>query len=391
MNTGQMNDGRMEDLLRETLRSHADDAPFAPDRTAVVNRARSIRRHRRQGLAALTAAAVVAIVVPVSLALGQDDDAGTGPANQDHTPKPSPTKTVMPRYDSLAAIPRGKDTALPYVGPDALIHDNGTTTPVPGGAKDVTDFGEYQGNWVVQRDLKTDVYVGATVVRSGAGNGIRYSSDRTEIAYQIGSTLYTSSRNTMGGIGAHGMPAPKDSALLGYLPGGPAMTSGQDSVTIVGSPNRTIPLPLMPTVVSQSTGLVGGIVGTVAQGDYEGAVADVATGTILWHNKWGVLAFSDDGKYVVAKIAAENGNPSILAILDARTARVIARTPNLGPGVQLVGNVAWDGHRVIMDAAGNKARSSALLALDLSGSLTRVTDVAPGPVGKEMFVLGAQP
>jgi len=183
----------IEELLRDALSSRAGGAPLGPDRTSVIRRAHSIRRHRRQGFAAVTAAAVVAVVVPVSLTVGNGNGTKTpGPA--DHSTKPSPTQTAVPktpRYTSLAQIPRGKDTTISYLGPDGLIHDNGSTTAVPGGAKAVTGFGEYQGNLVIVRDLTTTVYdPTGKVVMSGSSGAVKYSADRTDIAFQLKKFIY---------------------------------------------------------------------------------------------------------------------------------------------------------------------------------------------------------
>jgi hypothetical protein len=388
-----MNGSQMETMLRDTLRSHAAGAPAGPDRATELGRARTIRRHRRQGLAALTTAAVVAIVVPVSMSLNQGEGPAPGPAG--HTPnptaKPSPkrTATPAPRYDSLASIPRGKDTALAYVGPDGMVHESGADTPLPGGTKSLTTFGEYRGDWVVTRDPKTDVYdPSGKVIQSGPAGEIKYSADRTEIAYRIGGTVYLSSRNTMGNAGAQPLTAPRNSSLLGFLPEGPAVTGGGKSLTVLGPSPKTVPLPLMPSAVSQSTGLVAGTTGTVAQSNMSGAVTDPKTGALLWHNSWWPHSFSDDGKYVLAT-PFDNGTPSSYAILDARTGKVIAQTPRM-KGVYLDIQAGWDGDTAVFTAFGGTTQE-AILTLDLQGNLSRASAVAPLKGALQTYWLGAQP
>lgn len=388
-----MNGSQMEAMLRDTLRAHAAGAPAGPDRATVLGRARTIRRHRHQGLAALAAAAVVAIVVPVSMSLSQGEGPVPGPAG--HTPsptaKPSPkrTSTPAPRYASLASIPRGKDTALAYVGPDGMVHDSGTDTPLPGGTKSLTTFGEYRGNWVVVRGLTTYVYdASGKVIRSGASDAIKYSVDHTQIAYQIGNTVYVSARSTMGNAGAQPLATPAGSGLLGFLPEGPVVTAGSDSLTILGTPRRTVPLPLAPSAVSQSTGLVAGVTGTVAKGNMEGAVTDPKTGALLWHNAWWPHSFSDDGRYVLAT-PFDNGTPSAYAILDARTGDVVAKTPRL-KDVYLDIQFGWDGDTAVFTAFGGTSQE-AILTLDVHGNLTRATDVAPLDGAMQTYWLGAQP
>lgn len=382
-------DKQFEQALRETLRGQAAAAPAGPDGPSVLKRARLIRRHRRQGMAALTAAAVAVVVVPLSLALPHDAGSGPGPAG--HTDKPTPTQTATPSYRSLEAIPQGTAPTIAYVGADGLVHDNGSTTQLPGGTKNLSTFGEYRGNWVVSDDMTTHEYdPTGKVIRSGPARGIKYSADRTQIAFQIGNTVYTSSRNTMGNGGAQPLAAPSDTSLLGFLPDGPAVTTGNDSLAILGTPDKNVAVPMAPLSVSQSANLVGGITGTPAKGNQEGAVIDLATNAVLWHNGWRPNAFSDDGKYVIATPVVDNGTPASIAILDARTGRVIARTPRM-KDIYLDWQMAWDNDRAVFTAFGGTTKE-AILALDLHGKLTRVSSVAPMSPGTiKAFWFGAQP
>jgi hypothetical protein len=193
----------------------------------------------------------------------------------------------------------------------------------------------------------------------------------------------------MGNGGAQPLTAPKDSSLVGFMPDGPVVTDGSNSLTVLGTSGKTIPLPLMPDAVSQTTGLVAGTTGTVAKGDMEGAVTDPKTGALLWHKAWWPHSFSDDGKYVLAT-PFDNGDPSSYAILDARTGKVIAQTPKL-KGVYLGLQVGWDDDTAVFNAFGGVTKE-AILTLDLKGNLTRATDLAPLAKGQlNAYWLGAQP
>jgi len=186
---------------------------------------------------------------------------------------------------------------------------------------------------------------------------------------------------------------PADASVIGYLPQGLALTdAGNDLLVVAGDHATKVAVGMLPLSTSQSAGLVGGVTGTPAQGDLAGAVYDVASHQQLWQNSWRPLRFSDDGTLVAAIPVADNGDPSSIAILDARTGRVISQTHDLGKGLFLGLTVAWDNHRLLFSGVGDHGKQAALLALEASGRISRVGDVitAKQP-GAAYVVFEAQP
>lgn len=389
-----MNGSQMETMLRHTLRNHAAGAPAGPDRAAVLGHARTIRRHRRQGLAALTAAAVAAVVVPVSLALNQGEGPVPGPAGHGHSPEPTPTQTAAPapRYGSLDSIPRGKDAAVTYLTLDGTVHSPGGTSKLPGTPADVSTFSVYHGGWLVedQRPGITQYDNSGQIVRTGKGGSIALSADQMQTAFQIGRTVRMGIASGMSN-GEQAWQVPASSTLIGILPNGPVITdpNGHASIlTNAGAQPMSVPKDVFVTHVGGGQYLAAET-GTPAQGNQEGALLDANTGAILWHNEWDPRAFSDDGKYVVATPVVDNGDPSAVAILDAQTGKVIARTPAF-KGYHGGWQIAWEGDRAVFTAYASGTRE-ALLSLDLNGNLTRASDVVTVPNGKDGFRFAVQP
>lgn len=415
-------DSNLEEMLRDSLGRQADrGAGIGPDLDGVLGRARTIRRHRRQGVAALAAAAVVAITVPTTLYLQANTNA-SGPPAITHQGMPSvgiastaPSATASPttspsgpgaatpvRYSTLASIPRSGSTNVTYLDLAGHVHSDGTSTKLPGNVSGVTTFHDFRGGWVVYNDntVKVTQYdASGKVMRSGRGGGtIAVSSDRTMIAWQTGSTLYWGSTNTMGNGGPAAVTAPKDAALIGFLGGNPVLAKGNLIETMPSASGNGTFRGFTPTDIainalttSETDDLVGGLTGTVAKGDLQGAVYDVETRTILWRNGWRPVSFSDDGKYVAAYPVGDNGDPASFAILDARTGKILAQTPRLGAGVYLDYGVAWEGHSIVFEGSGGKATQSALLRLSPTGTFSRVSVVATGPIGKAAYRFEAQP
>lgn len=409
---------RIEEMLRDSLdRQAGRGAGIGPDLDEVLGRAHTIRRHRRQGVAALAAAAIVAITVPTTLYLHSTTDAGgsitpthpgtptigiqstpPSPSSIPSTPGPS-TSTPTSRFPTLVSIPRAADTTVTYLDLKGLVHSPGTTTLLPGGdTSGIQTFHDFRGGWVTYDDntVKVSWYdASGKLVEQGKGSGdIAVSSDRTQIAWQVADTVYYGSTNTMGNGGPTSGAAPKQAGLVGFLAGGPAFADGNTLFTLKPGTGTTFSgqdIGMVTTTTSQAADLVGGITGTPAKNDQQGAVYDLKTHRQLWANSWRPMAFSDDGRYVAAAPIGDNGDPSTYAILDARTGRVVAQMPQLGAGNYLDIGVAWQGESIVFEASGGKATQSALLSLSPTGAFTRVSDVVAGPAGRYGFRFAAQP
>lgn len=403
-----------EERLSEALtqRAHQMDGHGA-HLDEVLTRARAIRRRRRTVVTTLAAAAVAAVVIPSALLLHPGEVTTPLPAHHgtpqpspspssspssgpSRTPSPTKTQSSAPTLDNLATIPRGSGTFLSYVGADGVVHSDGATAHLPGTMDPSTQFVSYRGGWLVagaDNQLREYDSTGS-VVASGRFGSMVVTDDRTQAAWIMGDQLFQSGLSTMGEtVTPKGVPVPASTTLVGYLRQGLALSGGTDSIRIsTGSgPLKTVSVGLFPTSTSQATDLVGGSIGTVAQGDVEGAVYDLQTHARLWHNAWMPLRFSDDGTLVAAFPAGENGDPSTIAILDAQTGTVIARTPKL-TGLYLGRGVAWDQHRLLIPTGGGNGTQAALLGLDTSGRFTRASDIEQSAkAGSAYLIFDAQP
>jgi len=113
----------IEDILRQVMASHDQDAPAAPDllRALTATPGAPGRRGKWPGLIApLAAAAAVTAVVAASLAIsaafrGHARPAGPGPAAQSH-PSPAPLRPEALRLAALRQVPR-YFAALTLTGP----------------------------------------------------------------------------------------------------------------------------------------------------------------------------------------------------------------------------------------------------------------------------------
>lgn len=409
----------LEDQLQAALRRAADqDRDAGTGLGEVKGRARRIRTRRRASAVAVAAAVVVVVGTPTAL-LVRDQSATTAPPahrgspaptvtavptppTPTHTPssRPSPTHNPTPSAGTLASIPRGAATFVAWADATGVVHSQGSTSQLPGPMSPDVQFHELHGGWVVTGGNANTARVydaSGKQTASGRAAGIAVTADRTRLGWMMGGKLYESGLSTMGIVPPTPTPdtvsVPANASLIGYLPQGPALLSPDGSLQVVsGSATTAVPIDMAAVTTSQSAGLVGGVTGSPAQGDLAGAVYDVGAGKRLWHNGWRPLRFSDDGTLLAAVPVGANGDPSTIAILDARTGRVVAQTHSLGTGLFLGLSVAWDGHRLLFSAVGDHAKQAALLALDTRGTITRLSDVLTAPQPGGAYVLfEAQP
>jgi hypothetical protein len=383
----------LEQRLRSSLdRQAAGQSGHGADLADVLDRARRIRRRRTALAVAAVAAAVVAVTVPAGvLVASHDTSAPPPPAGTVSTvPTPGPT-TPAPTASGagLGGIAMGRPTTLTYLDPTGAMHHG---QPLPGGDANqaggrVSAFTPYHGGWLVAYDDSTMTQFGAdgrSVADHPAGAPatitatITASEDGTQTAWQIGQDVYAGIASGMGDGQQHWTVGPS-AGLLGFLDGGLVVSTGRGYTILTGPSSRsTIDSVITPTAVSQAAGAVGGVVGTVAQGDQQGALADAKSGAVYWTGSWKPLAFSPDGKYAAAIPVV--GDPSAIAILDARTGRVIARTPDLSKRLYLSGQLTWDGDRVVFGALGDPdVGRTALFALSLTGQVEQVSPTVARP------------
>jgi hypothetical protein len=367
---------------------------------------------------------VVAVVVPTAVVLGSRQgshpptpavsDTPTPTVTPSTTPAPSPSSPSSPSsssspsspsssgaapggpaYSSLTAIPAGPTTTLTYLDQNGLVHESaGTTARLPGKGT-VLSFAVYHGGWLVIDDPSTlREYDGqGSLLSQGPDGSLAVSGDQMQTAFQTGTTVKAGISTGMGN-GEATWHVPAGTSLIGYVESRPVVSDGTSLWELTGSGGTTkLPSsPLVPEVVSDSTGLVGGMTGTPAQGNQQGAVADAATGRVLWQNGWNPAAFSSDGTYVAGYPVEDNGEPAQYAILDAQTGRTVATTPKLGGKLHLGLSVAWEGDTLVFNAFDSNG-GQVLLSLDTSGTLRRVSPIerASNPAGGDTFRFSEQP
>jgi hypothetical protein len=388
-----------EDLLRRALRGKAaeatSDLTFAEIRDGA---ARQRRRARRRRIGYLAAAAVVAVSAPAGVITLAHRDAST-PTPPTTTPSQTPSGTPSPTATSLDAIPRGADPKVTYLS-DGVVHfTDGGTARLPAAADDVTRFTTYHGGWLVVDSvggLTQYDNTGAVVRRSHTGDSaLAVSPDQLSTAFQVDQQILVGISTGMGD-GENPLPVSTDSHLVGFL-GDKVLVRTPTGLQTVDDAGKESAVPGPSVDVPTTSGdLLGGFVGTVENNDLQGAVVDTSNGKVLWRNAWRPLRFTSDGRYVAAAPAGDNGDPSAMAILDARTGDVVARTPELGAGISLGWDVAWDDSRaddprLALEAIGDGGTQKALLALDTAGRLTRVSDVLPVVPAQLPFVFAVQP
>lgn len=396
----------LERQLRSSLdRQATGQSGHGADLADVFVRARRIRRRRTALVTSAIAVAVVAVTVPSGVLLASRDSSAPPPpvATVSTTPTPVTTPTTPAPTASggssgaasgtasgpasgtasgagLGGFAMGTPTTLTYLDPTGAMHNG---QPLPGGdynasGGQVSAFTPYHGGWLVAYDDSTLTQFSAdghsTTDHPGAPATIIASDDGTQTAWQIGRDVYAGLPSGMSDAEQHWTVGPS-AGLLGFLGGGVAVSTGSGVRILTGpSTSTTVNTSVVPTVVSQTTDLIGGDVGTVAKDDQEGAMADGTTGAIRWHGPWTPLSFSPDGKYVAAIPVVDNGDPSAVAILDAQTGKVVARTPRLAKRLYLTGQVAWDGDRVVFSAEANPdIHRMALFALSRTGQVEQVS------------------
>jgi hypothetical protein len=396
----------LEQQLRSSLNRHASgqSGPGA-DLADVFGRARRIRRRRTALVASAAAVAVLAVAVPAGVLVASRDTSAPPPPVSTVTPStpatettrstesPTPTPPTSASATSasgagLAGIAMGAPTTLTYLDPAGVMHNG---SELPGGDYDdsgapVSAFTPYHGGWLVAYDDFTltqyaaDGHSVANHPRSAPAT-ITVSDDGMRTAWQIGQEVYAGISSGMGEGETSWQIGPTE-GLVGYLGAGPVVSGGQGYTILTGPHARsTVDSAITPNTVSQAADAVGGVVGTVAAGDQQGALADAKTGAVYWKGSWAPLSFSTDGKYVAAIPAVDNGDASEIAILDARTGTLIARTAGLTDQLHLTGQLAWDGDRVIFSAEGNPDfHRLALFALDTHGRVAQVSPTATDPV-----------
>ncbi|HEU4568695.1 MAG TPA: hypothetical protein VFR99_11730 [Marmoricola sp.] len=402
-----------ESRLSESLHRKASGfSPETADMAQIVHRARGIRRRRRTAATALAAAAVAAIAVPTALTLGGGPQAGIAPgpahsgsatASVPQTPQTTPPSTPpttsstspaspTPTAQPLSDIPMGSPLEVTYLHDGTVHYAGGGTAQLPGDPSGVSGFASYHGGWlVVDQDANTITQYdnAGNVVRSGRNGALAVSGATAQTAFQIGTTIRV---GTPTGEGEQIVPA-GTGGLVGLLGSGVVYNDGTVMLAEGSGKTRQIEGLDAATTTYVPDDLVGGFVSDGhGSAPVEGGVVSAKTGAVLWHNEWLPLAFSQDGKYVAAVPAGDNGDLGAVAILDAADGSVVSQMP-------LVDNKRYLHDRMVLfgqddsalfpvdDATGHET----VVRLTTDGKITRTTPIAATVGTAPAYVLATQP
>jgi hypothetical protein len=405
--------------LAESLHRRADAfAPDDADKAQIVHRARRIRRRRRTAVTALAAAAVAVVAVPTALTLGGGPQAqvSPGPAHSGSatatvSPTPTPTSTPpstppatppstppttptspSPTAQPLSDIPMGKALDVTYLHDGTVHYAGGGTARLPGDPTGVSGFTSYHGGWlVVDQDANTITQYdnAGNVVRSGRNGALAVSGATAQTAFQMDGTIRI---GTPMGEGEQTVRA-QTGSLVGLLSSGVVYNDGKVMLADGSGRTRQVQGLDSATTTYVPGDLVGGFVSDGhGSAPIAGGVVSAKTGEVLWHNAWLPLAFSQDGKYVAAVPAGDNGDAGAVAILDAAKGTVVAQMP-------LVDNRRYLHDRTVLfgtddsalfpvdDATGHEA----VVRLATDDKITRATPIAPTVGTAPAYVLATQP
>lgn len=378
-----MNAHSTEDLLRRTLTDKVGEVTcdFTLDD---IRRDAAARRHhsRWRTAGAVAAAAVVLVGIPTALyvhATGDDPDPTPLPSptsSQSLPPSPSPTRTTS-TVTGLDAISRGPDPAVAWVR-DGVVHEpDGSTSQLPAGATDVTQFTPYHGGWIVLDSVGGLVQYdssGTVVRRSHTGeSALAVSFDQMRTAFQVDGHIRVGITTGMG-EGESDLAAADGGRLVGLL-GDDRVVYGSRAGIVVSDLTghlQTLDGLSSADATSGSNDLVGGI----GKDGTSGAVVSVRTRSVLWVEPWQPRAFSPDGRYVVAVLAPESEATDI-AILDAQSGSVVARASLADLGVSQFGVPVWEDSDQAVLVGVQDASGQAVLRLARDGTVSRATDVEP--------------
>ena len=286
----------------------------------------------------------------------------------------------------------GSPLEVTYLHDGTVHYAGGGTAQLPGDPKGVSAFTSYHGGWlVVDQDANTIRQYDNTghVVRSGSNGALAVSGATAQTAFQMDSTIRI---GTSMSEGEQTVPA-HTGGLVGLLSSGVVYNDGKVILADGSGKTRQIRGLDSATTTYVPGDLVGGFVsdghGTEP---IAGGVVKAKTGEVVWQNEWLPLAFSQDGKYVAAVIAGDNGETGAVAILDATDGSVVAQ-------MNLVDNRRYLRDRMVLfgqddsalfpvdDATGHEA----VVRLTTDDKITRATPIAPTVGPGPAYVLATQP
>lgn len=400
-----MTDHLTTELSRQ-LHAEADDWHGAPlTLESVQGRARSIRRRRAAVGSGIAAAAVMAVILPVTLAL----DGTPGSQRPDVTNTPTQAVDPTPRADGTFPLTiDAPEAAAPDTG--YLVLDTGQLV-TPDGSFDLPgDFLQitpYDGGWVGIRagDLPP---TGHEVVfldqdfqelsATSSGAGLAISPDGSRVAWvEVDSQSWTLVNAPVDGGETIRTAVSDQSIPVGFLAGDHVAFSARDLATGqisggVAGPQGAFDDPAFKGM-QRLTGVTEGRV--AVQVDFRGnktcsQVRDQAgAGETVWETcDYQLRAFSPDGQLIIGFASYfDFGSPS-LSILDATTGEPVVDfvSDNSASEATVVHAAVWEDDDTVI-AHVEQSGEQSVVRLELNGSLTRVADVRePRDLSLEFFL-----
>ena len=391
-----------ENLMRDTLRAKADEAVATITLEDVRRDARRRQARTRRRTGALVAAAVAVVVgAPVVITLRSDDSAvqpapsptAPAPTSVPSTPTPSETSSSDRARLGLEAISRGRDLAIPWIAEGAIHVPGGADVPLPAGTWE--SFTSYHGGWLLSgsEGLVQLDGTGRTATIGPTSSRIAVSADGTRTAFHADGAVHVGITSGMGdgetllftrSLDA-GMRAP-----LGFLSGGRVVCQCLRDHVFVLDDRPSI--SVVPGLARASASTESGDLVAGASDEGNAVVVSAPNGKVLWAKAgWTLGSFSPDGEYVAAYQSATGGEFETVAILDARTGKVVATART--PGIQALPAVppsAWeDDDDLLIPYRGGS--TWALVRLSSDGKVERASDVVESPAGAMPFVFSARP
>lgn len=408
-----MNDTPPTGLTGELTRQlHAQvdqwhSAPLTLD--DVQGKARTIRRRRTALTSGIAAAAVLAVIVPVGLAINDPASNRPSPA------APTPTEAVEPSpnpdgtFPLTLDVPEGDVPTTGYIAFDdqQLVTPDGTID-LPG---DFVQIARYDGGWVGIRGgsyrptghqvvvLDADLQEVSAVP---SGSSLAISSDGSQVAWveaQGNGSDWTVVNAPSDGGEQLRVPTSADAVVEGFLANDTVAISHFDEATGEtfygqagpGGEFDAIPLDNYQRVggVSEVTGLVAGQ--TEFRGDStcsEVRNTDTAQPPLVFETCDHQLAgFSPDGRWLIGYATYFDLGSPTLAILDATTGDPVVEfaSSRKQAGSATVLAAAWEDDDTVV-AVVNQGGEQAVLRLEADGVATRVSDVREEQMSVEFFL-----
>ena len=390
-----------QEPLRDALRHRADrlgdTSPLTLD--DVKGRARGIRR-RQAAVTGLAAAAVLAVAVPVGIAV--TDRVGTDPDNppvagpsatpsQDGTSSPSPTG---PRRVVLTTeVSETSDApAIPYLYDGGIMQ--GEYLLMVG--KDYDSFAPVDLGWVATRRddegnssvdfLDADGNVTGSEPSTGS---LAVSRDGTVVAYATpdGELMtVTPDAEPMSLVDPEALPdgilepvavVGSDSCLENAEGGGCAVFFNSDDVekqAAYSVTSKGIVSPLLLSVNGLSPdGSLSGVTSIDQNAGGSCSVVLAPDGEEAWETCDHMLGqFSPDGRYVIGHPAYQSGiGDASVAILDARTGELMAEFQNSEEHQSFINDVVWDSDNTLLATVFEEG-SWSLMRMTPAGELSTV-------------------